>query len=315
MTRYTLSPSGLLLLALLSMAASPSTADAQQWRVPRGANSSVDTTYRFQPGGLVDAEQVSGDITITAWDRPEVRVRAWAEKGRVVTELSANRVRLRVEGVRNRRGNQEIGESNVEIMVPAGTRVRAASVSGDVEVRGTRSEVEASTVSGDLDVSDAIGLTSASTVSGDLEVTGIRGDVTVKTVSGDLTLRDVEGDVRASSVSGELSLRGLNSRTVNAKSTSGSLEFAGDIRPDGRYEFTSHSGDVTVILPASASATVSTRTFSGELESDFPITLEGRNRRSTRSMEFSLGGGGARISIETFSGEMEILRDGGRSRR
>lgn len=299
----------------LAVATLPSQASAQEWRVPRGASSSVDTTLHFQAGGLLDAEQISGDIVVRGWDRQEIRVRGWTEKGRVVTELSSSSARIRVEGERDRRGSRSTGDSRFELTVPVGTRVRARSVSGDVEVGGTRSEVEISSVSGDLGVLDAVGITSASTVSGDVRAERISGDLSVRSVSGDVMVRELEGDARASSVSGELTLMGLRSRTVIAKSTSGDIEYSGEIRPDGRYDFTTHSGDVTLYLPASVGAELSMRTFSGELESAFPVTLGGRGRTgSNRSMDFTLGGGGARISIATFSGDLQLRKGEDRSR-
>ena len=318
MSRYRTSPyAPFLLLGLVYLAASASIADAQRWP-PREAASSMDTTYRFQSNGIVEAEQVAGDITVTTWDRPEVRVRAWAEKGRVIADLSSNRVSLRVEGARTARGGQDIGDSSFELTVPVGTRVRARSVSGNVDVRGTRSEVEASSVSGDIEVMDAMGITTATSVSGEVRVERVRGDLSMKSVSGNVSARDVEGDVRAASVSGEVTLDGLTSRMVNARSTSGNIEFSGAIGGDGRYEFTSHSGDVTLILPPEAGADVSTRTFSGRLDSSFPITLgdsNGRRRRDTRTMDLTLGGGGGRISVRTFSGDVDIRGTLGRDRR
>ena len=289
------------------------TAGAQQGRY-YDDRSSIDTTFAFSRDGLVDASQISGDITVSTWDRSDIRVRAYAERGRVVADLSRAQVRLRVEGDRGR--NSGIGDSRFEITVPRGTRVLAASVSGDVRVSGTQAEVEVRSTSGGASVRESAGLTSVTSVSGDVTVSSVNGDLTVRTVSGDLNVRDVQGDVRANTVSGEVSLQGLRSRNVTAKTTSGEIAFDGQLFRDGRYEFTSHSGDVTLLMPDATGVDLSLRTFSGELESDFPVTLGGRGTSvSSRSMDFSLSGGGARVSVETFSGDVLLRRAGGRSRR
>lgn len=301
------------LAAVLALGILSSTADAQRSR--RGGSDMrmvLDTTYRFARNGLLDAEQISGDVTVTTWDRPEVRVRAWIERGRVTSQLTESRVRLRVE---SERGNRDIGDSRFEVTVPTGTRVRVASVSGDVTVAGTGGEVDASSVSGDLEVKNTTGPTSVKSVSGDVSVRQVSGDLSVRTVSGDVDVDQVEGDVQAASVSGEITLAGLRSRNVTARSTSGEIDFSGAVRPDGRYQFNSHSGEIRLSLPPDVGADLSVRTFSGELESDFPVTLGGRNRTSTRTLEFTLGNGGARITAETFSGDVLLRRAGGRSRR
>ncbi len=305
-----------VLIAVAAIVAVGSDAGAQRSRQDNdGMRSVIDTTYRFAKGGLVDVEQTSGDIEVTVWNRQEVRVRAWVEHGRVVSQFSNSHVRLRVEGERNWRGNRAVGDSRYEIMVPVGTRVRAASVSGDVSVTNSGAEVDVSSVAGDVEVTGAVGLTSATSVSGDVRVQNVRGDLSVRSVSGDVTVREAEGDVQANTVSGELSLTGLRSRNVTGKTTSGDIDFSGTLNRDGRYQFNSHSGEVRLTLPDDAGAEFSIRTFSGELDSAFPVTLGGRNRTSSRSMEFTLGNGGARITAETFSGDVTLRRTSGRSRR
>jgi hypothetical protein len=63
-------------------------------------------------------------------------------------------------------------------------------------------------------------------------------------------------------------------------------------------------------IPADAGAIVSLETFSGNVDSDFPVTLEsGRSRSGHESrFEFRVGKGGARIVAETFSGDIRIQR-------
>jgi hypothetical protein len=61
-------------------------------------------------------------------------------------------------------------------------------------------------------------------------------------------------------------------------------------------------------LPADASATVSLDSFSGEITSDFPITIQprGESGPSAQHLDATLGKGGARITVVTFSGDIEL---------
>ncbi|HVT39267.1 MAG TPA: hypothetical protein VHE78_09500, partial [Gemmatimonadaceae bacterium] len=54
------------------------------------------------------------------------------------------------------------------------------------------------------------------------------------------------------------------------------------------------------------------QTFSGSITSSFPMTLQPgeRSRRSGRKMQFTIGNGSARISAQTFSGDITIERTG-----
>jgi hypothetical protein len=58
------------------------------------------------------------------------------------------------------------------------------------------------------------------------------------------------------------------------------------------------------------------QTFSGEVNSDFPMTLQPGSRSGNRGrgMQFTIGGGGARISAQTFSGDITIERSSGSNR-
>jgi DUF4097 and DUF4098 domain-containing protein YvlB len=120
----------------------------------------------------------------------------------------------------------------------------------------------------------------------------------------------IEGDAHSESTSGDIVLTRLDSREVEASTTSGEVTFSGSLANDGRYEFHSHSGNIELTVPASASARFSVETFSGELDSAFPITLQpgDRTSRRPRRFEFTVGSGGARVIAETFSGDLEIRK-------
>jgi DUF4097 and DUF4098 domain-containing protein YvlB len=97
----------------------------------------------------------------------------------------------------------------------------------------------------------------------------------------------------------------------------GDLSYEGTIESMGNYSFTTHSGELTLAVPPSAGATVSLETFSGSVDSDFPVTLEsGASRRAGESQfDFRIGDGKSRIVLETFSGNIRIQRGSGRANR
>jgi DUF4097 and DUF4098 domain-containing protein YvlB len=275
------------------------------------AQSRVDTTFSFNRNGSVDLTEISGDVIVNAWDRNEARVRAYAERGHVRSSLSASRLSLEIEPVRGR-----VGDSKLEVWIPVGARVVARSTSGDVTVKGTKSTVDARSTSGDVVVTDATDRIIIESVSGDVRASQLTGDVQSESVSGTIEIRDASGPVRAETTSGDVSLIGVTSRSVFATTVSGEVEYDGTVDNNGRYEFHSHSGDIRLGIPESASAQFSVETFSGSLDSEFPITLQ-PGQRSTgrpRRFEFTLGGGSARIMAESFSGDIVLARRARRER-
>jgi putative adhesin len=275
------------------------------------AQSRIDTTFAFSKTGVVDLRQISGDVVVNAWDRGEARVRAYAERGRIRTSLSSSRLSLEVESVRGR-----IGDSKFEVSVPVGVRVIARSTSGDVTVKGTKGAVDAHSTSGDVIVSDATDRIVVESVSGDVRGSQLNGDVRSESVSGTIEIRDATGDVHAETTSGDVSLTGVTSRNVVATTVSGEVEYDGTVDANGRYEFHSHSGDIRLEIPETASASFSVETFSGSLDSEFPITLQPGQRATgrPRRFEFTLGNGGARITAESFSGDIVLARRARRQR-
>lgn len=109
-------------------------------------------------------------------------------------------------GRRNRSIDVEV---EFEVRVPAGVELVGAMISGEIAADGLQSDVSANTVSGPIRVSTA-GRVRANSVSGDLELRmGEAGgeDMNFETVSGDITLWLPSGfnaDVAFSSISGDL---------------------------------------------------------------------------------------------------------------
>ena len=271
----------------------------------QNAQSRIDTTFAFSRTGVVDLTQISGDVVVTAWDRGEARIRAYAERGRIRSSLSSSRLTLEIESVRGR-----VGDSKFEVSVPVGVRVIARSTSGDVTVRGTRGGVEARSTSGDVTVTEATDRILIESVSGDVHASQLTGDVRSESVSGTIEIRDATGEVRAETTSGDVALLGVTSRNVFATTVSGEVEYDGSIDANGRYEFHSHSGDIRLEIPEATGAQFTVETFSGSLDSEFTLTLQ-PGRRATgrpRRFEFTLGSGSARVTAESFSGDIVLAR-------
>jgi DUF4097 and DUF4098 domain-containing protein YvlB len=180
------------------------------------------------------------------------------------------------------------------------------SVSGDVSARGVKGEIEAHTVSGEIEVADAQDRVTLESVSGGVRATRLGGSVRGSSVSGDVDLDGVGGDVDFESVSGSIGILRAKSRIVRTETVSGSITYEGSIDANGRYQFSSQSGDVRLRIPASTGAKLTMQTFSGSLDSAFPVTLQPGQRTRQQRFEFTIGSGGASISAETFSGDVTI---------
>jgi DUF4097 and DUF4098 domain-containing protein YvlB len=268
----------------------------------------IDTTLTLARGGLVELEGPDGDMIVTGWDRDEVRVRATNDDGDLRLDATSSRIQLKSVGM---------GWSDVryEVTVPTGTRLLLNGRSTEITVRGTRGEVEAHTQNGDIAIEDATSVT-VNALNGDVELRTM-DRVRVNLVAGDVRITGGRGAIEVVTVSGDVEMHGMTSRSVSAGTSSGEVFYEGAIDPNGRYELTSHSGNVVVRLPADVSAAVRLQTYSGEIESDFPIHLEGGATMGghPRSFDFRIGNGGARITMTSFSGAVRLQRAGTSNRQ
>jgi DUF4097 and DUF4098 domain-containing protein YvlB len=288
------------LLAVAALAApltSPLGAQVTQQR--------VDTSFAFASDGQVSLSIVSGEIRVIGVNTNEVRISASIERGRLETSFSRSRVSIDARSVNNR-----MGSARYELTVPVGTRVRATSVSGDITVRATMQEVTVRSVSGDLTVAEARGRVEAATVSGDVDLSRVQARIRAESVSGDIIGSELSGELTAESVSGSVELRRSRLDAIRSTAVSGGISYDGPFSASGTYRFNSHSGSISFGIPANAGAVLELETFSGRISTDFPLTLQpgATGGRRDRRMDFTIGSGGARISAETFSGNITIRR-------
>lgn len=117
--------------------------------------------------------------------------------------------------------------------------------------------------------------------------------------------RDRDDDWEDASIDMQVRAMQLRATEVEAHSVSGDVNVGIDaLTGPGDLEFHSVSGNVTVTLPANTNADLSMHSVSGELDSDFPLTLTGRTRRS--NIEARIGVGGRNLEVRTVSGDVRI---------
>jgi DUF4097 and DUF4098 domain-containing protein YvlB len=302
-----------LIVTAIAVMALPLSAKAQDEQgVQIRGLTRIDTTVRLDRGGAVDLSLISGKIRVTGWDRADVKISATIESGYLRFNANSSRVSLSVEdtdndGRRGRRHN-DVGDGRYDVSVPRGSRLILEAVSGDVISKGSQGEIEATSVSGDVDVTDGVRTVSAESVSGSVHAASVNGNLRTETVSGDLRVENVTGDVEASTVSGSIRLVGIQSKDVRTETVSGDIVYTGTIEPSGRYSFESHSGTLRLNIPKGAGAQFSVETFSGDLSTDFPVTIppNPNGKRREGHMDFTIGDGRAKVTAQTFSGSIII---------
>ena len=279
---------------------------------PRAVKAqSVDSTFTVRSGARFELQNVSGTVHIRAWNRSQIRVQAESDGARVDLDVSMGGVSVRSIP---RRGE---GDVDFTISVPVGTPLEVHAISADIDASAVCGPARLGSISGGVTLTCATGDVEVESVSGDVSATDIRdAHAEISSTSGDVEVRQLKGSLSARSVSGDVTLERVDGDDVGVETVSGEIGFSGPIHDSGRYRFRSHSGDVTVRTDGDLNATVDVSTFSGDLESDWPITINpGPGRRMHgQDWEFTVGNGSARLNLESFSGTI-YLRRGSSARR
>lgn len=289
-------------------------------------------TYDLRPGATVALENISGDITISTWGESRAEIVAVktgpAEQLDLVeVSIDAQPSRLRIKTIYPERSNKV--SVNFNLKVPRNVnldsirsisgdieigqiegRVVSRSVSGSVTVKGVGQDADVDSVSGDATVSDVSGRASVHSVSGDVDASHVTGDADAKTVSGDVRVRQVNGYIHAESVSGDIRISDSDPTSVKASTTSGDIHFAGSLSAGGRYDMKSHSGTIKVELPPASSFDIQASTFSGSIDTDFEIKVQGPIEK--RKMAGVVGQGGPTLELRSFSGSILLRKSGAR---
>jgi len=275
--------------------------------------------------GHVQISNVSGDITISAWDRREVDVQG--EFGAGVERIDVNQdggdVRVRVI-LKDRNWYDQNGwrdsEARLQIRVPVEAELDTSTVSGTVIVNGARGEQRLKSVSGDIR-SDVVGTeVNATTVSGrvDLTGTGKEAHVRASSVSGDVRLRRMGGDIEARSTSGRVDVEANAASDIHAAVVSGSLIVTGTLSREAEVDLSAVSGRVKITAQTPAGFRYDVSTFSGGLRNCFGAESDNDGSRNNDGSRYRRGWpqgnrlngvrgeGKATIRARSHSGSVEI---------
>jgi DUF4097 and DUF4098 domain-containing protein YvlB len=206
------------------------------------------------------------------------------------------------------------------IQVPHDTEVSATVASGAQTIRGVRGPVKVQAASGSIRVENIDRDAQLTTASGSVSASDVGDDVRISTASGSVSVSNTKGDVRvnalagviqvvrpggrveAETASGAVEIQGA-SNDVKAHAASGRVTVQGNPGANSYWELKTVSGGVHLSVPATANFHLSAQAISGEIRADIPILIEEQGKHSLRAR---MGNGGARVEVQTVSGEIRV---------
>jgi len=235
----------------------------------------VNEHRNVAPDALIELTVISGTIRVTGWQKSEMELTGTIGDDGEKLEITGGKDRLKIEVDYEEGEHHDSEGADLEMRVP----------------RGARLKVE--TISAPITVSEMTAWIDLNSVSGKLEVQGSPKEVKLNTVSGGIVVDDGAG------------LENLDTNTV-----SGDIEAHLRFRSGGSFSFNTVSGGIELRLPSNVSADFEASTFSGSIHSDFGGKPEkGSSILPAQNLGFTLGSGGARVKINSFSGPIKIRKE------
>ena len=288
-----------LAAAILAAIAAPAIAQQQ---ITKRANVAADVT--------IEVSNVQGSVRITAWDKNEVELVAQLESDKDELEFEATPRKVSIEVDRpNSRYGRDQEDANLTLRVPQGARLIVDTVSADITVAGVRGEQDLESVSGTVGTEAYDAPVKTSAVSGDVTVTGTGGKAAVKTenVSGTATITGVRGSFEGEVVSGEIHATIAAADHIDVDSVSGDITINAELAPTARVDMQSVSGTITLRIKPPVNADFDIESFSGDIKNCFGPKSRSTSKFTPGSeLSFTQGKGGARVELQTLSGEIDV---------
>ena len=224
-------------------------------------------TYPLSPTGRVSLENINGGVQIKTWDRPAVQVDAIK---RAYRKDRLNEARIEVNAT----------EENI--------RIRTEYPDDNQNFRGGEGRYDnPAKVEYTLTIPRKAVLESIEVVNGPIDIDGVEGNVKASSINGPLTARGLMGEAKLSTVNGPLQA------TFMQLDESKAISLA------------SVNGNLTLVIPSNANASVRAGTVHGGISSDFGLKVK-HGEYVGHSLDGQIGTGGPRIKLGNVNGAIKI---------
>jgi len=271
------------------------------------ADRDIEKTLAAEPDGLVRIKNARGDVKIVGWHKNLIEVEGSLDDlaKKLVFRVDGNKAVIEVKMPRR---NVNWGDgSELEIRVPAGSRIDASGVSSEFEVYGILGGVRIKTVSGDAKVKNLSGRIIIGSVSGDISIDETSGDLRISTISGKVDVDEHIGDVFVESISGDMDMELAQVSALRAQSVSGEIDINIDSIVQAGLDIGTVSGDVNLDLPRDLNARIVLSVgMGGDINDSLTNGEVKKSMLGRKVLKVVLGAGEGEVVVRTLSGDVDL---------
>lgn len=272
-------------------------------------SATPERRFSADPQGIVEIVNVSGEVQVRGWDKPEVVVTA--DDADELDRVDIRNVgRLTIIKVRSR-GRSANHATDLQISVPRDSTLTINTVSGSQDIQGVRGMQRLQAVSGTIVTEAWPGDFEAKTMSGEILVRGRGGEglARITTMSGDIRIEDTGQELDLNTVSGDVNVTARQMNRAHIQSTNGDVTVATKLASNARFEAETVNGELHIMLLDPIDAEFEIETFNGEIDNCFgPRVRDTRGFGPGKELRFQEGGGRSQVRLKTLNGTVALCR-------
>ncbi len=284
---------------------------------------SIKKSFTVRPGGLLTVDSDLGSIEVQAVSGNKVKVEVFRkvdsryeddieeifENFKLDFDQRGNDVIVTGE-FKNRtnrwwnRGRRKLRLRYV-ISVPTEYNVDLKTSGGSISVDDLEGEVKSKTSGGSLTFGDIKGPVYGRTSGGSIHIGEVEGEVDAHTSGGSITIKKARGRVVARTSGGSINVEEVMG-SIEASTSGGTVTAHISRQPKHRCYLKTSGGSVKVYLAEDIALDIDASTSGGHVETDFPVTIQGRI--SKRSLRAKINGGGPEMVLKTSGGSIYLRK-------
>lgn len=267
MIRKSLISLGLLIVALATNGAGAAAAIGEPGETGEELREEFHQTYPLSPTGRISLENINGGVQIKVWDQASVQV----------------------DAIKKAYKQNRLNEAKIEVnATQENIRIKTEYPDENQNFRSDERRYDnPATVEYTLTVPRKAILESIEMVNGSIDIDGVEGSVKATSINGRVNARGLVNEVRLSTINGPL------------VATFTQLDEAKPI------SLGSVNGNVTLVIPSNANASIRAGTVHGGISSDFGLKIK-HGEYVGHSLDGQIGNGGPRIKLANVNGGIKI---------
>jgi DUF4097 and DUF4098 domain-containing protein YvlB len=224
-------------------------------------------TYPLSPTGRVSLENINGGVQIKVWDQASVQV----------------------DAIKRAYRRERLAEAKIEVSATEeNIRIKTEYPDENQNFRSGEGRYNnPAIVDYTLTVPRKAVLESIDLINGSIDIDGVEGNVKASSINGKVMAKGLAAEARLSTINGPLQV------TFTQLDESKAIELG------------SVNGNVTLIIPSNANASIRANTVHGGISSDFGLKVK-HGEYVGHSLDGQIGTGGPRIKLANVNGGIQI---------